>query len=355
MTKLIYIIIAIVIFGLLIAIHELGHFLVAKASGVKVLEFSIGMGPQLWHREGKETKYSLRLFPIGGFCAMEGEDGESDDPRAFGNTAGWKKFLVLIAGSASNFIAGMLLILCLFAASTGYVSTTLSGFVDGFPCQGETMLQAGDEIVSIDGSAVLLYSDISTLLNRGNGKTHDIVVRRDGEKITLNDLPLTPREYEVEGKKVTMYGLYFQSKEATFGSKLRLGLANSVDFVRMIWWSLEDLFTGAVGFSALSGPIGIVDAMGQMAESADGVRQAVDNLLYFAAFLAINLAFMNLLPLPALDGGRVFFLILNGLAVLLFRRRIPAKYEGYVHFGGLVLLLGLMVVVAVQDVYRIIG
>lgn len=355
MTKLIYIIIAIVIFGLLIAIHELGHFLVAKACGVKVLEFSIGMGPQLWHKEGKETQYSLRLFPIGGFCAMEGEDGESDDPRAFGNTAGWKKFLVLIAGSASNFIAGMLLILCLFAASTGYVSTTLSGFVDGFPCQGETMLQAGDEIVSIDGSAVLLYSDISTLLNRGNGKTHDIVVRRDGEKIMLNDLPLTPREYEVEGKKVTMYGLYFQSKEATFGSKLRLGLANSVDFVRMIWWSLEDLFTGAVGFSALSGPIGIVDAMGQMAESADGVRQAVDNLLYFAAFLAINLAFMNLLPLPALDGGRVFFLILNGLAVLLFRRRIPAKYEGYVHFGGLVLLLGLMVVVAVQDVYRIIG
>ena len=355
MTKLIYIIIAIVIFGLLIAIHELGHFLVAKACGVKVLEFSIGMGPQLWHKEGKETQYSLRLFPIGGFCAMEGEDGESDDPRAFGNTAGWKKFLVLIAGSASNFIAGMLFILCLFAASTGHVSTTLSGFVDGFPCQGETMLQAGDEIVSIDGSAVLLYSDISTLLNRGNGKTHDIVVRRDGEKITLNDLPLTPREYEVEGKKVTMYGLYFQSKEATFGSKLRLGLANSVDFVRMIWWSLEDLFTGAVGFSALSGPIGIVDAMGQMAESADGVRQAVDNLLYFAAFLAINLAFMNLLPLPALDGGRVFFLILNGLAVLLFRRRIPAKYEGYVHFGGLVLLLGLMVVVAVQDVYRIIG
>lgn len=355
MTKLIYIIIAIVIFGLLIAIHELGHFLVAKACGVKVLEFSIGMGPQLWYKEGKETQYSLRLFPIGGFCAMEGEDGESDDPRAFDNTAGWKKFLVLIAGSASNFIAGMLLILCLFAASTGYVSTTLSGFVDGFPCQGETMLQAGDEIVSIDGSAVLLYSDISTLLNRGNGKTHDIVVRRDGEKITLNDLPLTPQEYEVEGKKVTMYGLYFQSKEATFGSKLRLGLANSVDFVRMIWWSLEDLFTGAVGFSALSGPIGIVDAMGQMAESADGVRQAVDNLLYFAAFLAINLAFMNLLPLPALDGGRVFFLILNGLAVLLFRRRIPAKYEGYVHFGGLVLLLGLMVVVAVQDVYRIIG
>ena len=349
------VIFAIFLFSVLIFVHELGHFTAAKLSGVQVNEFSMFMGPAIWKKQVGETLYAIRCIPIGGYCAMEGEDGESDDTRAFGNTAGWKKFLVLIAGSASNFIAGMLLILCLFAASTGYVSITLSGFVDGFPCQGETMLQAGDEIVSIDGSAVLLYSDISTLLNRGNGKTHDIVVRRDGEKITLNDLPLTPREYEVEGKKVTMYGLYFQSKEATFGSKLRLGLANSVDFVRMIWWSLEDLFTGAVGFSALSGPIGIVDAMGQMAESADGVRQAVDNLLYFAAFLAINLAFMNLLPLPALDGGRVFFLILNGLAVLLFRRRIPAKYEGYVHFGGLVLLLGLMVVVAVQDVYRIIG
>lgn len=355
MTKLIYIIIAIVIFGLLIAIHELGHFLVAKASGVKVLEFSIGMGPLLWHKEGKETTYSLRLLPIGGYCAMEGEDESSDDPRAFSNAAGWKKFLVLIAGSAANFIAGILIILGLFATSTGYVSTTINGFVEGFPCQGETMLQAGDEIIAIDGSAVLLYSDVSTLLNRGNGETHDLTVRRNGEKIQLNDLPLTPREYEVDGEKVTMYGLYFQTKEATAGSKLKLGLANSVDFVRMIWWSLEDLFTGAVGFNALSGPIGIVDAMGEMAESASGVRQAVDNLLYFAAFLAINLAFMNLLPIPALDGGRVFFLILNGLAALFFRRRIPAKYEGYIHFAGLVLLLGLMVVVAFQDVYRIIG
>ena len=354
MTKLIYIIIAIVIFGLLIAIHELGHFLVAKASGVKVLEFSIGMGPQLWHREGKETKYSLRLFPIGGFCAMEGEDGESDDPRAFGNAAGWKKFLVLIAGPAANFLAGMLLILSLFAASTGYVSTTLSGFVDGFPCQGETMLQAGDEIVSIDGSAVLLYSDISTLLNRGNGKTHDIVVRRDGEKIVLNDLPLTPREYQVEGKKVTMYGLYFQSKEATFGSKLRLGLANSVDFVRMIWWSLEDLFTGAVGFSALSGPIGIVDAMGQMAESASGVRQAVDNLLYFAAFLAINLGVMNLLPIPALDGGQILFLLVGGIYHFFTHRRIDQKYLGYINMAGFFCLIALMVVVAVSDVNKLI-
>ena len=250
----------------------------------------------------------------------------------------------------------MLLILSLFAASTGYVSTTLSGFVDGFPCQGETMLQAGDEIVSIDGSTVLLYSDISTLLNRGNGKTHDIVVRRDGEKIVLNDLPLTPREYQVEGKKVTMYGLYFQSKEATFGSKLRLGLANSVDFVRMIWWSLEDLFTGAVGFSALSGPIGIVDAMGQMAESASGVRQAVDNLLYFAAFLAINLGGDEPAAHPRV-GRRT-----GACSSSWIRPGSPALPHGASpsHIWGirtrrLIVLFGLMILVACSDVRELFG
>lgn len=351
---MLYIILAILIFGLLITVHELGHFLVAKASGVRVLEFSIGMGPLLWHRDGKETQYSLRLLPIGGFCAMEGEDTESDDPKALSNAAGWKKFLILLAGSGANFLAGMLIILCLYATSTAYVSCTIRDFAEGFPCQGETMLQAGDEIVSIDGHAVLMYNDIGTLLNRSGAQVHDVTVRRDGEKIVLKDLPLAPRAYQVNGKTVTMYGLYFEQKAFTFGSRLRLGLANSVDFVRMIWWSLEDLFTGQVGFSALSGPIGIVDAMGEMAENANGLREAVDNLLYFGAFLAINLAFMNLLPLPALDGGRIFFLLLNGVVQLVLRKRIPTQYEGYVHFAGLVLLLGLMVVVAIQDVYRIV-
>lgn len=171
----------------------------------------------------------------------------------------------------------------------------------------------------------------------------------------LHDLPLVPREYEVDGKKVTMYGMYFNTAESTFSSNLKLGLATSVDFVRLIWWSLEDLFSGAIGVNSLTGPIGIVDSMSQMAESSGGLVDAVYNLLYFGAFIAINLAFMNLLPVPALDGGRVFFLLLNGLLWLICRRKIPAQYEGYVHFGGLVLLICLMIFVAFQDIYRIVG
>ena len=352
---MLYIIIAILMFGLLIGIHELGHFLAAKLSGVRVLEFSIGMGPLLWHRDGKETKYALRLLPLGGYCSMEGEDEESDDPRAFSRAAGWKKFLILVAGSLANFLIGLIIILCLFATSAGYVTPTLSGFADGFPCAGADMLQAGDEIVAIDGKAVLIYSDVSTLLSRGNRETHDITVRRDGGKVLLEDLPLVPREYQVDGETVTMYGLYFETAESTFASNLRLGFATSADFVRLIWWSLEDLFSGAIGVNSLTGPIGIVDSMSQMADSSSGAVDAAYNLLYFGAFIAINLAVMNLLPIPALDGGRIFFLVLNGVLWLICRRKIPAQYEGYVHFGGLVLLIGLMIFVAFQDILRIVG
>lgn len=352
---MLYIIIAILMFGLLIGIHELGHFIAAKLSGVKVLEFSIGMGPLLWHKDGKETKYSLRLLPFGGFCAMEGEDDTSDDPRAFSRAAGWKRFLILIAGSLSNFLAGLIVIICLFTASSAYTSPTIKGFADGFPCQGVNMLMAGDKITAIDGKEVLIYSDVPTLLSRGNQKSHDITVRRNGGKITLENLPLTPQKYQVKGKAVTMYGLYFETKASTVASNLKLGFATSVDFVRLIWWSLEDLFSGAIGVNSLSGPIGIVDSMSHMAESSGGVINATYNLLYFGAFIAINLAVMNLLPIPALDGGRVFFLLLNGLLWLICRRKIPAQYEGYIHFAGLMLLLGLMVLVALHDVYRIIS
>ena len=352
---MLYIIIAIVMFGLLIGIHELGHFTAAKLCGVRVLEFSIGMGPLLWHKDGAETKYSLRLLPLGGYCSLEGEDQESDDPRAFSRAAGWKRFLILIAGSLANFLIGLIIVLGLFAASTGHVTPVLSGFEDGFPCQGAEMLMAGDEITAIDGKTVLTYSDVPTLLNRRNNGTHDVTVRRDGIKVKLNDLPLVPREYQVDGKRVTMYGMYFQSVPGTLPGNLRLGFATSLDFARLIWWSLEDLISGAVGVNALTGPIGIVDSMSDMAKSSESVRSAVINLLYFGAFIAINLSVMNLLPIPALDGGRVLFLLLNGLLWLVCKKNIPTKYESYVHLGGMALLFSLMIFVAVQDVMRLMG
>ncbi|MCD7760436.1 MAG: M50 family metallopeptidase [Clostridiales bacterium] len=351
---IVYVIICIILFGLLIAVHEFGHFIVAKACNVKVNEFSIGMGPLIWKRQGKETQYSLRLLPIGGFCAMEGEDGDSDDERAFSRAAGWKKFFILVAGAAFNFLTGLIIVVCLYASVTSYVAPVLSDFVDGFPLEGEDGLMVGDEIVAINGRQVLLTSDISTILTLENADTVDVTVRRDGEILVQEDLALVPREYVVDGETVTMYGLYFTAQEAGVGDRLRLAWYTTVDFVRNVFWSLEMLITGQAGFSDLSGPVGIVQTMSEVGEASATMAAAMENILYFSAFIAVNLAVMNLLPLPALDGGRVFFLLLNGLCTLLFRRQIPERFEGAVHFVGLVLLLILAGAVAINDVYKII-
>lgn len=350
-----YIIICILLFGFLIAIHEFGHFIVAKACGVKVNEFSIGMGPLLLHRQGKETQYSLRLFPIGGFCAMEGEDEDSDDERAFRRAPAWKQFLILVAGAGFNFITGLIIVLCLYASMTTYTEPVLSGFMEGFPLEGEAYLMEGDEIVAINGRRVLLTGDISTILALEDSETVDVTVRRNGETRVIEDLPLVPREYQVDGQTVTRYGLLFTAKEATVFDRIKVGCYTSVNFVRNVFWSFEMLFDGRAGFRDLSGPVGIVQTMSQVGEAAPNVLAALENILYLSAFIAVNLAVMNLLPLPALDGGRIFFLLLSSLSYLVCRKKIPERFEGAVHFAGLILLLALMVLVAVNDVYKIVA
>ena len=352
--NVIYVILCILLFGVLIAIHEFGHFIVAKACGVKVNEFSIGMGPLLWHRDGKETQYSLRLLPVGGYCAMEGEDENSTDPRAFGNAPGWKRFCILVAGAAFNFLTGLVIVLALYAGVTQFATNRLSGFMEGFPLQGEAYLMEGDEILAINGRRVLLNGDISTILMLENAETVDVTIRRDGEKKVLRDLPLILREYEQDGQKVMRYGLYFAVEPTTALDRLRIGCYATLNFARQVFWSIEMLFKGTAGLRDLSGPVGIVNTMSEVGRSSPNVTAAAQNILYFGAFIAVNLAVMNLLPLPALDGGRIFFLLLNALAGLLIRRRIPEKFEGAVHLAGLVLLLLLMGVVAVNDIYKIV-
>lgn len=350
---MLYIILAILMFGVLIAVHEFGHFSVAKLCGVQVNEFSIGMGPRLLHRKGGETEYSLRLFPIGGFCAMEGEDEASSNPRAFSNAAGWKRFLILVAGAGFNFLLGILIMLVVYANISAYVTPEITGFMEGNPCASEEYLHEGDVIYSINGSRVLLYSDVSILLSLNTGDTVELTVLRDGEKVHFDALPLTLREYTVDGETVQRYGLYFGTAEAGVLDRLRLGLYSALDSAREVWWSLRMLVTGQAGFSDLSGPIGIVDSMSQVGQQSASTGDAILNLLYFAGFITINLGVMNLLPIPALDGGRVFFLLVNGLLTFVIHRKIPDKYEGYVHAAGMLLLLALMVAVAFQDVYRI--
>ena len=186
------IVFAILIFSFLIFIHELGHFMAAKASGVQVNEFSIGMGPGLFSKQKGETLYSLRLFPVGGYCAMEGEDGENKNPRSFAAKALWKKLVILVAGSAANFLAGFLLVVFLFTWAGGYTAPVIQGFLDGFPYSGEEGLMPGDRILSIDGKKVWIYNDVGAHLKAAGEGPKDILVEREGQEILLEDFPLAP-------------------------------------------------------------------------------------------------------------------------------------------------------------------
>lgn len=352
---MVYILVTILMFGFLIAIHEFGHFATAKFFGVKVNEFAIGMGPALWKKQGEETLYSLRILPVGGYCAMEGEDADSQDPRAFGALAAWKQMIVLGAGAFMNFVVGLLLCLGLMIPTQSMVTTQLAGVEETFPYQGEEGLMAGDIITSVDGNAIYLYSDITMYFSRSNGETMDLVINRDGKKIVLDDFPLTFREYENEdGTTSLRYGINFLVKAPTLGDKLANGWYTAINFVRLVFISLQDLISGAAGMEDLTGPVGIVSVVSEVGSSATSTAIGIYNMLYFAALIAVNLAVMNLLPLPALDGGRIFFLALNSITWALFHKKIPVSCEGYVHLVGLFLLMGLMLFVTVGDISRLI-
>ncbi len=352
---MVYILAAILVFGVLIAVHELGHFMAAKACGVRVNEFSIGMGPALWKKQKGETQYSLRLFPVGGFCAMEGEEEDSDDPTALNNQGFWAKLLIFAAGAAMNFIAGLLIILVLYADAQAFYVPVVAGFADGCPLESADGLQEGDRLLRIDGEKVYVYSDISLLMGLNKTGAFDLQIERNGEVITLRDFTMERREYtDQNGKAYTGYGLYFGAEEATLGRKLSYSWNNAMDFARLVRLSLQMLVTGQAGVKDLSGPVGIVSTMTQVGEQAATTRAAVVNIAYLAALIAVNLAVMNLLPLPALDGGKIFFLVINAVSMQLFKKQIPAKYENYIHFAGLILLLALMAVITFSDVWKLI-
>lgn len=353
---MVFIFIAIIMFGLLIAVHEFGHFFTAKLFGIRVNEFSIGMGPAILKKEKGETLYSLRVFPVGGYCAMEGEDEESDDPRSFQRAAGWKRFIVLVAGAAMNFLVGFLLVLVLFSQSAAFYQPTISGFSEGFGLE-DCGLQADDVILAINGQRVYYYGNLNLLLPR-QGDTIDWVVERGGEKVRVNDtyMPYQPVTLE-DGQTVYQRGLLIGAVEhpANFWNILKFSWYGTLDFVRQVWMGLGDLISGAAGIRDMSGPVGVVSIMSEVGNQSATASIAAQNIIYFAGMIAVNLAVMNLLPIPALDGGRVFFLLLNGVLYGLFRKKIDPKYEGYVHMLGLALLLGLTLTVTISDVGKLLG
>lgn len=345
------IVFAILIFSFLIFIHEFGHFITAKLSGVQVNEFSMFMGPAIWKKQKGETLYSIRCIPIGGYCAMEGEDGDSDNPRAFGKAAWWKRLIILIAGASMNFLAGLLIVAIVYAPSQGYVSPEITHFEE-YATVDDYGLRVGDRFLEIDGSRVLLMNDVDVLLTLNPGDYHDIVVERCGQSIELDNFYLERHEVTLEdGTTASLCGFsYGVAKEFTFGSKLQYIWYTAVDWIRTVFWSLEMLLTGQAGLKDMSGPVGIVQQMGQMANDSPTVVAAILNLLYFGGFLAVNLAVMNLLPIPALDGGRVVALLLTTAIEAVTHKKLNPKYEGYIHAAGMILLLGLMAVIMLKDI-----
>ena len=355
--KPVFILAAILIFGVLVAVHEFGHFITAKLCGVRVNEFSIGMGPLLWHKETEETRYSLRAFPIGGFCAMEGEDEDTGDERSFVRQGFWKKFVILAAGAFMNFLTGVVILLVLYAGAAVFFTDEISGFAPEFALQGENGLMEGDIFYKIDGYRTYLRGDASLFLSYHQGDTIDLEVIRDGEKVVLKDFPMARRTYsDSDGGAYTGFGLYVGAHvtEATLGAKLRYTWYTAMDFVQLVRFSLVQLVSGGASMEDLSGPVGIVSTITEVGSTAESASDAWGQVFYFAALLAVNLAVMNMLPIPALDGGRIFFLLVDAAALLLFKRRVPEKYQAAVNTVGFVVLMGFMLLVTLQDVWKLV-
>lgn len=436
------ILIGVLLFELIVFIHEFGHFITAKKFGVQVNEFALGMGPKLISFERGETKYSVRMLPIGGYCALEGENEESDNERAFINKPVWQRMIVIVAGAFNNIVLGLLMMTVLMAQSPVFSSTTISDFAQA-AFTSKSGLEVGDKFVEIGGYKIKCSRDISfavamldirtvdghdfsiykedcgyTLLrqytslkaedysdeeldaitaafndgiekinvctstdeadkitsetlaevNRLSGKDYtpeeqeymperkrfrtDVTVLRNGELVELSDVdfytylgedgnPAIAIDFSVEPVKKTFTTLVSESWNSTFS------------VVRMIWKSLFGLITGTYGMNDMAGPVGAASVVTQAAQAGletGGFIDAVNNIIYMMMIITVNLGIVNLLPLPALDGGRFLFMVVE----VIIRRPIPQKYEGWVHAAGFILLLGFIAVITLNDIVRLV-
>ena len=335
---------AILIFAVLIFVHELGHFIAAKALGVKVNEFALGMGPKLISKQKGETLYSLRLIPVGGFCAMEGEDDEGESERAFSRKKPWKRLIILLAGAAMNILLGFVLLVGINSTADGFVEPQVSEVVQGSAAESAG-LAPGDRIIRANGRSINIMQDFSWEMtnNKNADGTLNLVVKNGGEK---REITLTPNE--VDGK--ISYGIILATSENSFFNNIGKSFYSTGFYSRVIIDSLIDMVTGKVSLSQVSGPVGIVNEIGNAVEQAQKTGfEGIINLIGLAILLTINLGVFNLLPLPALDGGRILFVIIE----MIRRKPIPVEKEAVVHFIGIVLLLGLSVLIAFKDIFTI--
>lgn len=339
---------AILFFGLIIGIHELGHFLSAKLFKVKVNEFALGMGPAIFKKQKGETKYALRLFPIGGFVSMEGEDEDSDDERAFCNKKWWQKFIIVAAGAIMNLILGLIFVAVLTCMDDLIGTTQIHSFYEN-ATSVQYGLQQGDTIKEINGTNIYSSRDISYALQRDEDGIYDFTVMRDGEKVELKDVHFETKPAE-NGHNIIVFDFIIVGVEKNFLNVVTTSFRDTVSIARLVWLTLFDLITGHYGINDLSGPVGTVSIIAQTTTEAVASGTGFDTIIYIMALISINVGVFNLLPVPALDGGRLFFILIEAIR----KKPVPAKYEGIIHVVGLALLMLLMVVITFNDIKNLI-
>jgi regulator of sigma E protease len=340
-----YIIIAILLFGILILVHELGHYLTARIFKVAINEFSIGMGPKIFSRTSKKTEivYSLRALPIGGYVSMAGEDEESDNPNSFDKKPVWQRMIVTVAGSVFNVLLAFIVMFVLVASTPQIGSTQISKFREG-AVSPQYDLQVGDIITEINGNKVHITREIGYYISRYGIDPVDITLIRNGEELVLTDVVFAVAKDDASGYVYGQADFYVNISEKNVITVIKNGFFESCLTIRMLIDSLADLFSGAYGVEDLSGPVGVTTVI------ADAAKTDAYQLFYIFVFIAMNLGVMNLLPFPALDGGRLIVLFIE----LIIRRPVNKKVEGYINMAGMLVLFAFLAFITVKDIGMII-
>ena len=335
------------ILGAIVCVHEFGHFFFAKLFGIYVYEFSIGMGPQIFKKKDKkkETTYSIRAIPIGGFCSLAGEGSEEDEKlpkdRLLQSKPIWQRFLVMFFGAGNNFILALVVLFFLgLIMGSPSVSTVIPTVIEGSPAS-EAGLMPGDDVKYINGEKVKTLDDIQLYLTIADGET-EFVVLRDGKEETIKVTPLTGEEKETKGYS---YGIQFsQEREYGLGSAIKYSFTKFGSLVRQMIITFKGLFTGGISVKELSGPVGIFSAVDQTKTGGAA------NLFYLLALLSLNVGFVNLIPFPAFDGGRIVFLIIEKIK----GKPVKAETENLIHTIGFFILLALIIFVTINDIIRLV-